>query len=82
MKIIITISDIKLLEAKDDFLHIHPIPQIPDPENEGQTIPEFDTPAKWLEAYIKRHLIKEVARGKQARAKNAVSYQEDNTLIQ
>ena len=81
MDITISIPNAKLSAAKDDFLFIHPIPQIHDPENEGQTVPEFATPGEWVKAYIIRHLIREVARGKQARAKSSVAYEEDATLI-
>lgn len=81
MKITFTTEELaKLAELKNDFLFVHPIPMVRN--EEGEEVPEFDNPMAWLQTYLKRHLIHEFARGKQARLKAEINFQKDNTLVE
>ena len=77
----------KAIENKADFLGLHPIPQVADPKwidpEDGSSAPVVNeyTELEWLEEYTKRHLRKEYARGRHARRKDEIAYEENDTIV-
>ena len=57
MDLTITIPDEKVNDFKAGFLAKCPIPMIEDPDNEGETIPEF-TPKQWIKEWIRRDVLR------------------------
>ena len=70
----------RIERIKDSLAGLYPIPTIDDPENEGETIPEF-TENQWAKECVRRWMIKQVARWEQKVAKEAIAYTEEDNLI-
>jgi len=58
-----TIHDINVAVASAGFLKEHPMPQIPDPEDEGETIDKYPSVKVWLEAWNEGVILKHINRG-------------------
>lgn len=81
----VILKDANIAEATDDFLTIHPMPQIPDPNwvdpKDGSTPPmvnKYASTKAWAEAYLINHMwyqlergaIKKYKKNRQARTKS------------
>lgn len=75
-----TIPDNKIQRVVTAMKGLYPIPQIPDPENEGQTIPEF-TDGQWAKESVRRWIRDQVARYEQRTAKDAISFKPEDDLL-
>lgn len=66
----ITIPDDKVDRVKSAFVGIYPIPQKPDPENEGQQIPTH-TEVQWSKECVRQFIIQTTQRWEQKVAMDA-----------
>ena len=78
---------LKIKEGKDGAVGdaiagLYPIPQLnKGTEKESVMEPEF-TKNQWVTEYMRRHLIKQVARYEQQQAQVAVTYNEEDDLVE
>jgi len=83
-----TVPDQKLNRVKAAMKGLYPIPQIPDPAwvdpGDGSSPPMINkfTDGAWVKKLIRKWVITQVARYEQKVARQAVSFNLDDTLIQ
>ena len=75
-----TIPEAKVQRVVDALKGLYSIPQIDDPENEGETIPEF-TDNQWAKESVRRWIRDTVARYEQKTAKDAIAYSPEDDLL-
>jgi len=68
----ITIPDNKTKRVLDAIKAVHPIPVKEDPENIGETIPEY-TDAAWAKFVVINFLKSQVARAEMMSARDAIN---------
>lgn len=59
----VTILDINVSKAAAAFLRKCPIPMIEDHKNPGETIPQYDTTRKWVEAWSANKILRAINHG-------------------
>lgn len=79
-QIIFNIDNGKIQRIKDALAGLYPIPEIEDPENPGEFIPEF-TKSQWAKECVRRWMIRQVARFEQKKNRDAVVYNEEDDLV-
>ena len=75
-----TIPDGKIERIKAALSGLHSIPQIEDPENQGEMIDEF-TPNQWAKECPRRWIRDQVARWEQKVARDAILYNVEDDII-
>ena len=75
-----TIPEDKLPRIVAALKGLYPIPTIEDPENEGETIPEF-TDNEWAKESVRRWIRNQVARYEQNVAKGAISFTPEDDIV-
>ena len=72
MQLTYEIPDNKVAEYVADYCYIFKNTEtIPDPENEGQTLPKY-TDAQWVREHIMRWVRSQIVRGKNAQYRDDV----------
>lgn len=80
MKITFTIPANKIGRIVTAMKGLYPIPHIPDPDNEGQMIPQF-TGGQWAKESVRRWIRNQVARYEQKMAKDAISFLPEDDIV-
>lgn len=79
-QITFTIDNEKIERVKDALAGLYPIPNIPDPANPFQGIPQF-TKTQWAKECIRQWIVRQVARWEQSQAQKKIAYNEENDLV-
>jgi len=68
-----TIPNDKLAEYISDYVYVHKNTEtIPDPDNEGQTLPKY-TDNEWVREHILRSIRGQIVRGKNAKLRDELA---------
>jgi hypothetical protein len=78
VQITLTIPDDKVQTVKDGILALYPVPT--ELDEDGNPTPVMSENA-WLKEWLRRKVRDEVARGLQKLAKEAITFDPDDTIV-